>query len=147
MSKLESTSNESLLRRYLSGDVGPVEEAELRARALEDEALAEALIGIDNRTDEDHVAAIERLRKQLPQKQKSRVVTIPIWGRIAASILVLVALGGLVWYLPLGAGQEGATAMEQQADDEAEAATYEPQPEESDNTRESAPLTETNQQA
>ncbi|MEM6877785.1 MAG: carboxypeptidase-like regulatory domain-containing protein [Bacteroidota bacterium] len=147
MSKLESTSNESLLRRYLSGDVGPVEEAELRARALEDEALAEALIGIDNRTGEDHVAAIERLRKQLPQKQKSRVVTIPIWGRIAASILVLVALGGLVWYLPLGAGQEGATAMEQQAADEAEAATYEPQPEESDNTQGSAPLTETNQQA
>lgn len=112
MSKLKSISTERLLRRYLSGDVGPKEEAELHQRARQDHALAEVLAGIDARPEEDHAAAIERIRAKLPRRE-AKVRTLPYaWRRLAVAVTLLAAFAGILWYLPLNQTEDGATAME-----------------------------------
>lgn len=122
MSKLKSASNEVLLRRYISGEVGPLEEAELRARAIKDKALADALAGIDHQIEDDHEAAISRLRKRLPRQQAQTRRLNPTLRRVAAAALILAICGGVFWLLPLAEqSAEGATAMEMA--DEANTAT------------------------
>ncbi|MEM7575132.1 MAG: carboxypeptidase-like regulatory domain-containing protein [Bacteroidota bacterium] len=109
MNPSQSTAKQELLRRYLRGEVGPREEAELRALAREDDALAAALAGIDAHPEEDHLAALERLRTQLPRAAASRR---PLAGfslrRIAATALLLLAVGGALWYLPQALQQQDA---------------------------------------
>ena len=109
MSPSQPTSKQELLRRYIRGEVGPREEAELRALAREDDALAEALAGIDANPEVDHLAALDRLRAKLPRQEASRR---PLAGlsirRIAAAAVFLLAVGGALWYLPQALQQQDA---------------------------------------
>lgn len=139
MNPSQPTSRQELLRRYLRGEVGPREEAELRALAREDDALAEALAGIDANPEVDHLAALDRVRAQLPRQEASRRPLVGLsMRRIAAAAILLLAVGGALWYLPQALRQQDAAFsqnMETEGAAPAEAPTDDPVP-----NQEEAPL-------
>lgn len=94
MSNNASHSTNDLLRRYINGEIGPQEEAQLEKLAQQDEALAEALLGIRQNAETDHEAALQRIKKQLPRRQRRQ-----LYYRLsaAAGLLLIIATVGLIW--------------------------------------------------
>lgn len=84
----------NLLRRFLSGEVGPQEEAELERMASKDEALAEALNAYRQHPETDHDGSIKKLKSQLPRRQ-----TRSLYRNLSAAAGLLVLLGtvALLW--------------------------------------------------
>lgn len=97
MTKNQS-SIQRLFKRYLGGDVGPREEAELERHAQSDDFLAEAIEGIRAQPAADHADAIARMRSKLPQ---GNAAVRPLgWFRIAAAASVLLLVGASLLLLP-----------------------------------------------
>ena len=88
------------LRKWLAGDTGLKEEQELEQLSKEDPFLQEAMEGYRQFPEEDHAAALSKLKKRLqPKKQKGRSVYLYRSLRIAAAIALLLTTGMLWLYL------------------------------------------------
>lgn len=80
-----------LLRRWIQGDVTAKEEAELRSAARNDEFLRDSMAGYDAFAEQDHDAAVQRLRKRMGQQKSGKVRALVVWRAAAAVALLLVA--------------------------------------------------------
>ncbi|MFK8163405.1 MAG: carboxypeptidase-like regulatory domain-containing protein [Lewinella sp.] len=115
MSSINRSSN-NLLRRYLTGAITAPEEAELERRAQTDDALAEAMRGLQAAPEEDHAARVSRMvsaaRKQ--GSTDARVVSKrPNRYRWAAAAGILLLLVSSLFFLPtLLDSNTGDLAME-----------------------------------
>lgn len=94
---------DQLFRRYLSGDIGPGEEAELEAYAQEEEALARAIQAIREQPMLDHPAAVERIKSRLPRAARKKTLLTYRW--VAAACLLLAVGTSLLW-LPEWSGNQ-----------------------------------------
>ena len=92
-----STKNESLLHRWVTGELTRREEAELEALAREDDFLAEALAGLRGNPELDLATLVDRLRKRL-DRRKTRKKSF-VWQSLAAAILLLFVAGAGFWLL------------------------------------------------
>ncbi len=59
-----------LLRRWISGDLRRTDERSLETAAREDELVGDALRGYRSRPEDDHAAALGRLRAGLPARKR-----------------------------------------------------------------------------
>lgn len=98
MSKLPAYQ-ETLLRRWIAGDLNRREEAELEALAREDELLSEALAGLRSQPEVDHGAALLRLRSRLQERRQPSGSAFA-WRRLAAAAALLVIAVAAVWLWP-----------------------------------------------
>ncbi|MEL6275060.1 MAG: hypothetical protein AAFU03_08160, partial [Bacteroidota bacterium] len=135
-----------LLRRYLRGEVGAREEAELDRRAASDAFLADALEGYRSSTESDHISTTQRLRGQLPRARK-QVGYIRYWAA-AAALLLVVSVAVL---LPINLPNKAASvAMQEEVGNSTIEADEIVQPESSTPPvvmpREEAPSAEVNQE-
>ncbi|THH39801.1 hypothetical protein [Neolewinella litorea] len=112
----ESTHDDELLRRYLSGALTAPEEAELARRAARDEGLREALAGLTQAPEADHRARIDAMVDRVRPKATVRRIGYTRYA-VAATLLVLLATAALL--LPRYFGQpEEITAMTEALDTE-----------------------------
>mgnify|MGYP005989165247 CR=1 FL=1 len=86
------------LRKWINGNIRAKEEAQLDQISQEDDFARDALDGLRSFSDIDHQQNIDRLRKQLQQKNKPAVIIPIMVRRIAAAILFLVVVG-MTWWL------------------------------------------------
>ena len=101
---------ETLLRRWIAGELNRREEAELEALAREDDFLAEALAGLRARPEADHGTALTRLRTRLEDRHQPHGGGFA-WRRLAAAVLLLLVAGTAVWLWPaLGVNPAKETA-------------------------------------
>lgn len=101
-----------LLQRYISGDIGAQEEAQLEAYAQEDTFLAEALEGLRTEVSADHRAATKRMRKALPKSMANQRTLN--WRRISVAASLLLLLGLSLWMIPQSFNSDGALAMQKE---------------------------------
>lgn len=92
-----STKNESLLHRWVTGELTRREEAELEALAREDDFLAEALAGLRRDPELNHAALVGRLRERLEQRETRKKSFV--WQSLAAAMLLLLVAGAGFWLL------------------------------------------------
>lgn len=112
----DNRHTEQLFRRYLNGDAGPREEAELERLAQSDAFLAEAMDGVRSQPAQDHDLAVERLRKQLPRSNRNRVIA---WPRLAAAASFLILLTAAVLWLPTQLNKDTGIAMQTETTEQA----------------------------
>ncbi|MEM9928210.1 MAG: hypothetical protein AAF840_00190 [Bacteroidota bacterium] len=115
----KKTSANELLRRYVSGAITAPEEAALERLARQDEALAEAMRGLQSAPDEDHAARVRRMVQQARQEnqpQGAKVVrSRPRRIRWMAAAAVLLLVASTMFFLPrLVESGESAMAMDEQ---------------------------------
>ena len=82
---------------WFSGEINRDGEKQLEAFSRKDDFAREALEGYRSFPEGDHQAAIDRIKSRLNQKNKEKSTFG--WMRIAASLLVLVVAGSLVWWM------------------------------------------------
>lgn len=106
------------MRRFLNGEVGPVEEAELNRRAGEDEGLAETLAGYRAFPEENHEARLDRLRDRAPRRA---VRSLRQKLSIAAGVFLIIGAALFVFNRSetLDRGANSATEAETLASSEA----------------------------
>lgn len=86
------------LRKWINGNIRAKEEAQLDQISQEDDFARDALDGLRSFSDTDHQQNLDRLRKQLQQKNKPAVIIPIMVRRIAAAIIFLVVVG-MTWWL------------------------------------------------
>jgi TonB family protein len=98
-----------MIRRYREGSLTSAERHALEKKALSDPFLAEALEGAESISAEEFSADVASLSEKLQQRKKQSWLT-PV--RIAASILLLIGIGSIFYYVLPGqeAKQELQTA-------------------------------------
>ncbi len=101
---------DQLFRRYLQGDIGPREEAELEGYAQEDEALASAMQAIREQPMLDHAAAVERIKSRLPRAARKKTLLVYRW--VAAACLLLAVGASLLWLPEWRGNSQGEMVMQ-----------------------------------
>jgi hypothetical protein len=94
-----SAQHETLLRRWIAGELTRREEAELEALAREDDFLAAALAGLRAQPAADHAAAVDRLRGRLQERRRTGGSGFA-WRRLAAAVLLLCIAAAAFWLGP-----------------------------------------------
>jgi TonB family protein len=82
------------IEKYHRGELSPSEMNQLEREALKDPFLADALDGSGQLHPNEFSADVHALNKRLLKKQDRFVSPL----RVAASVLLLVAMGGLLWF-------------------------------------------------
>ncbi len=100
---------DQLFRRYLNGDIGPREEAELEAYAQEEEALARAMQAIREQPTLDHAAAVGRIKSRLPRAASRKRSAMYRWTAAACALLLVGA--SLLWLPEWLGNKQGDVAM------------------------------------
>lgn len=81
-----------LLRRWTTGEITALEEAELLAAAQHDPFLEEALAAYQAQAEHDHAAHLTRIRKETARRAPV-TRSIGRWAAVAASLLLLITVG------------------------------------------------------
>ncbi len=85
------------LYEWFRGDINREGEQQMEALAQEDAFAQEALEGYRAFAEQDHIAAIERLKGNLLQKSKNKKGFY--WIKIAASIVLVIGIASMFWML------------------------------------------------
>ncbi len=101
MNEVQDKGN-SLLKKWLDGDLTRQEERELEQLAKGDPMLADALAGLYAFSEKDHTAKISRLKKQLKkvtqEKLVRRIFFLPRVAVVAAAAAIIGGLAFGMWY-------------------------------------------------
>ncbi len=111
-----------LLRRWISGDLRRTDERSLETAAREDELVGDALRGYRSRPEDDHAAALGRLRAGLPARKRA-ARRLPL--RLAAAAALLLLLTAATLYFTTDLLHKSASSL---ADAQAEAPALPPEP-------------------
>ncbi|MEM6378531.1 MAG: carboxypeptidase-like regulatory domain-containing protein, partial [Bacteroidota bacterium] len=112
------------LRKWINGNIRAKEEAQLDQLSREDDFARDAMEGFRSFADADHSQNLDRLRKQLQQKEKSAVIIPIMLRRIAAAVLFLVVVG-ISWWLNRP-NQTGNLTMDQATESKTEEIAADP---------------------
>ncbi len=108
------TNIPDLLRRWIEGSARYRDKRALDQVAGEDPFLQEALTGFRNHPEADHADRIRSARQRLVQRQR-RTLVLPLWGRIAATLALILTAGGVIYFFSNPSSGSREIALEERA--------------------------------